>query len=252
MIEPFLCIPQKFRNLCTIYPPTVNQVLKEETKQLINLLTISQEELEDYFVDKVDNEGKSIKPPDPFTYIMGNSQYNKEFEKKVLDSFELYLHEPVSLQYTANSIVIGNLETEFLKISSIENMLNELRIINRDNFFDFQNAIRRSLGDKELDPPNPNENPRVKEMKAKARYRDRIKAKKGIGITFEETLISICCMGVGLNPLNIGEISYAASKKLVEKYQQKEKYDIDIRSLLAGADSTKLKVQYWMNKNNDK
>jgi len=97
--------------------------------------------------------------------------------------------------------------------------MNELRIINQDNFFEFQNAIRRSLGDKELDAPNPNENPRIKEMKAKARYRDRVKAKKGIGITFEETLISICCMGIGLNPLNIGEISYAASKKLVEKYQ---------------------------------
>lgn len=252
MIESFLCLPQKFKNICTIYPVTVNQVLREETKQLVNLLTISQEEIEDFFIDKTDKDGKPIKPPDPFTYIMGNSQYNKEFEKKVIDSFQLYIHEPVSLQYPAESIVIGDLQTEFLKISSIENMLKELRIINKDNFFDFQNALRRAMGDKELEPPNPNENPRIKEMKAKARYRDRIKAKKGLGITFEETLISICCMGIGLNPLNIGEISYAASKKLVEKYQQKEKYDIDIRSLLAGADSKKIKVQYWMNKNNDK
>ncbi len=252
MIESFLCLPQKFKNICTIYPVTVNQVLREETKQLVNLLTISQEEIEDFFIDKTDKDGKSIKPPDPFTYIMGNSQYNKEFEKKVIDSFQLYIHEPVSLQYPAGSIVIGDLQTEFLKISSIENMLKELRIINQDNFFEFQNAIRRSMGDKELEPPNLNENPRIREMKAKARYRDRIKAKKGIGITFEETLVSICCMGIGLNPLNIGEISYAASKKLVEKYQQKEKYDIDIRSLLAGADSKKVKVQYWMNKNNDK
>lgn len=252
MIESFLGLPQRFENFCTIYPPTINQVLKEETKQLINLLTISQEEIEDFFIDKKDKDGKSIKPPDPFTYIMGNSQYNKEFEEKVVKSFELYIHEPVSLQYVAECIVIGDLQKEFLKISSIGNMMKELRIINKDNFFEFQNAIRRALGEKELAPPNPNENPRIKEMKAKARYRDRIKAKKGLGITFEETLISICCMGIGLNPLNIGEISYAASKKLVEKYQQKEKYDIDIRSLLAGADSKKIKVQYWMNKNNDK
>ena len=56
-------------------------------------------------------------------------------------------------------------------------------------------------------------------------------------------------MGIGLNPLNIGEISYAAIKQLVEKYQQKEKYDIDIKSLLAGADSKKIKPKYWMNKN---
>ena len=252
MIESFLGLPQKFENLCTIYPPTVNQVLSEETKQLINILTISQEEIEDFFVDKVDKNGEKFNPPDPFSYIMASAQYNKDFEKKIQDSFQLYIHEPANLQYSAGCIVLGNLEEEILKISSIENMLKELRIINKDNFFDFQNALRKALGDKQLEPPNPNENPRIKEMKAKARYRDRIKAKKGIGITFEETLISICCMGIGLNPLNIGEISYAASKKLVEKYQQKEKYDIDIRSLLAGADSKKIKVQYWMYKNNDK
>lgn len=252
MIESFLKIPQKFQTICTIYPPTVNDALREETKQLINLLTISQEEIEDYFVDKVDDKGQSINPPDPFTYLLMNAQYNSEFKQKVIDSFQLYIHEPVTILTDQGIIIVGDLQKEVFKIQSIESIMDNLRIINKDNFFEFQNALRRACGDKELERPNPNENPRIKQMKAKARYRDRIKAKKGIGITFEETLVSICCMGIGLNPLNIGEISYAASKKLVEKYQQKEKYDIDIRSLLAGADSKKIKVQYWMNKNNDK
>lgn len=252
MIESFLGLPQKFKNLCTIYPPTINQVLREETKQLINLLTISQEEIEDYFVGKVDNQGNSITPPDPFTYLLANAQYNKDFENRLKDCFQLYIHEDISIQYPVGCIVLGNLKEEMMKVTSVENILKELRIINKDNFFEFQNAIRQSLGEKSIEPPNPNEHPRIKEMKAKARYRDRIKAKKGNGITLEETLVSICCMGIGLNPLNIGEISYAASKKLVEKYQQKEKYDIDIQSLLAGADSKKVKAQYWMNKNNDK
>ena len=252
MIESFLKIPQKFQNLCVIYPPTVNQVLREETKQLVNLLTISQEEIEDFFVDKTDEKGNPINPPDPFTYLVLNSQYNSEFKQKVIDSFELYIHEPVTIYAEQGAIIIGDLKKEVLKIKSVESLMQDLRILNKDNFFDFQNALRRACGDKELDRPNPNENPRIKQMKAKARYRDRIKAKKGIGITFEETLVSICCMGIGLNPLNIGEISYAASKRLVEKFQQREKYDIDIRSLLAGADSKKIKVQYWMNKNNDK
>ena len=252
MIESFLKIPQKFQTICTIYPPTVNDALREETKQLVNLLTISQEEIEDYFADKVDNKGQPINPPDPFTYLLMNAQYNSEFKQKVIDSFQLYIHEPVTIFTDQGIIVVGDLQKEVFKIQSIESIMDNLRIINKDNFFEFQNALRRACGDKELERPNPNENPRIKQMKAKARYRDRIKAKKGIGITFEETLVSICCMGIGLNPLNIGEISYAASKKLVEKYQQKEKYDIDIRSLLAGADSKKIKVQYWMNKNNDK
>lgn len=247
MIEAFLGLPQKFKNLCTIYPPTINDMLREETKGLANILTITQEEIEDLFVDKVDQQGNPIVPPTVLEYFLINSMYNKVFEKQFIKSFELFLHEPVSLLYELQSIIIGDLKKETLRVKNP----TDYRILNKDNFFDFQNAIRSALGEKPVEPPRENEDPRIKRMKAKARYRDRIKAKKGIGITFEETLVSICCMGIGLNPLNIGEISYAATKQLVEKYQQKEKYELDIRSLLAGADSKKIKPKYWMNKNDN-
>ena len=244
MIESFLKLPQKFGNICTIYPPTINDFLREDTKQVVNLLTVSAEEIEDLFVDKVDQNGKPINPPTPLEYLLINCMYNKEFEQKIKLSFELFLHEPITLHYNLMTIIVGDLEKEVLKAKKPD----DFRIINEDNFFEFQNAVRASMGDKALEPPNPNEDPRIKRMKAKARYRDRVKAKKGLGINFEETLVSICCMGIGLNPLNIGEISYAAARRLVEKYQQKEKYEIDIQSLLAGADSKKIKPKYWMNK----
>ena len=83
-------------------------------------------------------------------------------------------------------------------------------------------------------------------MKAKARYRDYIKAKKGLGIDFGTLLASICCMNMGLNPLNIGEISYASVKVLVDTYQEKEKYETEVRSLQAGADPKKIKPKYWI------
>ena len=245
MIETFLKLPQKFKNLCTIYPPTINDMLREETKGIANILTISQEEIEDLFVDKVDQQGNPIQIPTVLEYFLVNCMYNKSFEQQFIKGFELYIHEPVTILYDIQSIIIGDLEKETLKAKKPE----DFRILNKNNFFDFQNAIRRTLGDKEIEPPKENEDPRIKRMKAKARYRDRVKAKKGLGITFEETLVSICCMGIGLNPLNIGEISYAAAKQLVEKYQQKEKYEIDIQSLLVGADSKKIKPKYWMNKN---
>jgi hypothetical protein len=65
---------------------------------------------------------------------------------------------------------------------------------------------------KPVEPPNPNEHPKIKAMKAKARYRDKVKAKQNAknGITLFTTMASICCMGIGLTPLNIGEISYVA------------------------------------------
>ena len=85
-------------------------------------------------------------------------------------------------------------------------------------------------------------------MKAKARYRDKIKAKQGTknGISFYTSLVSICCMGLGITPLNIGEMSYIAMESILRKYQEKERYQLDIDSLLAGADSKKVKPKYWI------
>jgi hypothetical protein len=53
-------------------------------------------------------------------------------------------------------------------------------------------------------------------------------------------------MGLGINPLNIGEMSYAAIGPIMKMYQEKEKYDLDVKTLLAGGDSKKIKPKYWI------
>ena len=125
--------------------------------------------------------------------------------------------------------------------------IDQLRIIKEEDYFDFQQLLRRACGEKEVEPYNPNENPKVKYFKAKARLRDRVKAKNSKnGLTFGSTLAAISCMGFGLNPLNIGELSYVAVSVLIRYYQEKSKYEIDIQSLLAGASSKKVKPQNWI------
>jgi hypothetical protein len=128
--------------------------------------------------------------------------------------------------------------------------VNDLVLLTEDEYFNFQNAIRECIGKKPIEPPNPNEHPRIKEMKRKARYRDRVKekqlAKSKDGISMFTSLVSICCMGLGITPLNIGEMSYIAMDSILRKYQEKEKYQLDIDSLLAGADSKKVKPKYWI------
>ena len=122
--------------------------------------------------------------------------------------------------------------------------LEDLYFLDETNFFQFQNEIRESLGMKKVEQPNPDEDPRVRRIKAKARYRDKIKAKHGAGLKTSTSLAAICCMNMGLNPLNVGEITYASMGELIHMYQEKEKYDLDIRQLLAGADSKKIKPIY--------
>jgi len=235
----FLGYPTSFKDICKIYPPTVNEVVaNDDFYKYQSLFTMSQEELDDAYR----NEDKSIKTPNPFVYLLINYHAEKEIQSVILQGFEKFLHEPVTIVPELEIIVVGVKEEE---LDPDVDLVNP-RLIKEDNFFEFQNIIRDSMGIQRVEPPDPNEDPRVARIKAKSRYREKVKAKKNMGPKLGTLLAAICCMGIGLNPLNIGEMSYADVVWLIEMYQQKESYSTDIRALLAGADSKKVKPKYWI------
>ena len=45
---------------------------------------------------------------------------------------------------------------------------------------------------------------------------------------------------------NMEKLTYAASNMLISTYQNKDKYQTDIRTLQAGGDSKKIKPKYWI------
>lgn len=236
----FLRLPTNFKNKCKIYPPLINDMVGNDDFYFYKkILTFSQEELEDEFLE---NEQDIKQIPTPIEFLLANSYNDKNFEKKAKEAFKFFIKEDVTFIYDNKSILIGDLEELIKEVQSLE----ELVFIEEDEFFDFQNLIRESVGEDAIKPPNPNEHPKIKMMKAKARYRDKIKAKKGMGLSLGTILSSICCMGIGITPLNIGEMSYVAIKDIMNTYQEKEKYDLDTRCLLAGGDSKKIKPKYWI------
>lgn len=249
--ETFLCFPKLFQNKINIYPPRVKDIVgNSKFNQYLRILTITQAEIRDLFEEEK-IEGNI---PTPFLFMYGNYCRNEEVKKITEEAFEFFLHQKVTFVPKMGVILIGEIE----KISDTIKNIEDLFYISEKNFFDFQNAIRDSLGIKKEEPelpPNPEEDPRVRALKEKFRKGKKkvseVKAKTGKSLTLETCLVSICCMGIGLNPLNIGEISYASVSELMQMYQGKEKYDIDIRSLLAGADSKKVKPEYWIRNLND-
>ena len=241
----FLKLPIRYKNLFTIYPPSVNDVVgNDKFLQYRSILTISQEEIEDSFAEKMPDK-KDLKIPTPFELLLVNSYNSKEFYEMAKEAFYFFTKTEISILFDLKVIVIGNLEEELKRIKNIE----ELKLLKEEDFFDFQNQIRLCIGEEEKAPPNPNEDPRVKRIKAKARYRDKIKAKQKKGLSLETNLIAICCMGIGITPLNIGELSYASISKLTRTFQEKEKYQMDIDSLLAGAKD--IKPKYWIRNLNE-
>ena len=233
--------------LCKIYPPKVGDIIEGNNISYIGLLTMTQEDIEDSFAASKNKDLSTVKIPTPFEYLLALAM-NDEKELRIISAaIEFFIHEPITILGEIGAIMIGDFKEEIKTVNSIE----ELRMINADNFFQFQNLIRIAVGNKPVEAPNPNEHPKIRAMKAKARMRDRIKAKSGKGLTLEVTLAAICCMGIGITPLNVGEISYGAVHTLMGMYQGKEKYQLDIDSLLAGADSKKVKPKYWIKKLDD-
>ena len=232
-VNSLLGYPLEFEKICTVYPPKVKDVLlTPHYDAFAHLLTLQQEDIEDEFSE---NDIDMAHLLTPLEYLLNNAFHVPQFKQLAVDAFKFFIHEEIHLNYIEKQIIIGNLDS-----------LESLRILDEDNYFEFQNVVRLALGMKKANLPDPNEDPRIKRIKAKARYRDRVKAKQGKTLSFETLLTSICCMNMGINPLNIGELSYAAISKLIERYEAQESYHLSIDSILAGADSNKVKPKYWI------
>ena len=242
----FIGEPTDFMGICLIYPPKIKEMITSgKFFKYYRFFTFSQEDV----AEEIKKMGLPIDTNvPPLHFLIDICKNDKGFEEAVLTGLEYFLHEKAMILYEQKVILIGEISSE--NLSNLEN----LRLITNNNYFDFQNAIRRSVGFPEEKPPvpiDPDEDPRIRKMKEKIRERDRVKAKKAAegkadGISLSTSLAAICCMGIGLTPLNIGEMSYAAVAPLTKMMQEKEKYDLDIHSILAGADPKKVKPKYWI------
>ena len=249
-ISAFIGEPLSFKSKILIYPPNIKQVVTNPKFGIYTkIFTVTAEDIRD---ELKKSNGDLQNFPTPFEFLLANCYNSKEFRQLTIEAFEFFCHTKIAFLFEEKKIIIGDLEKIVQEISNVK----DLKYLLEEEYFDFQNTIRESIGDKPVKPPepiDPDEDPRITRIKEMARERDRIKAKHSgkDGISLSTCLTAICCMGIGLTPLNIGEMSYASVGGLMKTMQEKEKYDIDIRSLLAGADAKKVKPKYWIRNSND-
>ena len=207
-----------------------------------NIYTIIQEK-SNYLFDKYDLS----------KYIVDKDN-KSNIEKIVRQTFyELNLNicNQVIYDYTYNftkeDIIIFDLKRELIVIGDISKKIIEgfdtFPKIDEESYIDFQNVIRMAIGKELYEPLDPDMLSQIRRIKAMTRYRERV---KGLGSTPLDLMTVLCCMGIGLTPLNVGEITYAAALYLQERHQLKEKYDIDIRVMTSGFGGEKPKdFQHW-------
>ena len=246
----FLGYPITFKKGIEIYPPKVGEVVKPNSKFNLykNILTITQEEIDDEIVGDPNNyndlRGDEVFPT-PLERLLSSAYHNTQNRIIIKEAFEFFLHQKVDFLYEQKKIVVGGSMSEI--VNSISSLDDLIYIDGEEEYFIFQNCLREALGDDPVEKPPDYEDPRVRRIKAKGRYRDKIAAKAKGSLTFDSSLVGICCMGYGITPLNIEQVTVAAVKYLTRAYQKKDRYEIDVRSLQAGADPQKVKPEYWLN-----
>lgn len=209
-----------------------------------SMFTMSQEDIWDMIAEKngqMPDGTPILSAPTPFELFLINCNNSNEFMQKAIDAFIFWTGKLVKI-IPASKIIL------FVDSLKVAKEARFLTTIEEKDFLGFQNIIRTAIGEKPVDPPNPNENPKVALIKAKGRYRERIKRKNGNknAIPFSKTLVALCCMNIGLTPLNIGEIPYPAVSELFTMAQDKEKYETDLKIATAGFGNKKVKPKYWI------
>lgn len=237
----FIGAPLLLEDVCLIKPMTVLDKIRLGMKydSYLSLLTISSEDIEDILLNKIGEEGKFLEKITPFDYLMLSAEYNNSFFIELKEAFSTFIREEIFIVPKAKIVLVGKME--------------EQKIINKDNFSRFQEILRiqNHLDTPEEIPENENYMQRkfrlrrkqLKEAKAKQAKKDEHTPR------FVDLMSSLCVMNVGITWDNIKDLPLFTFYELLGRNQKKEKYDLDIRSLLAGADKKKVKLEYWISKN---
>lgn len=246
----FLGLPSSFKDLTIIYPPKIKDVMNEGNfNQFIYILTMEQDEIADKMAEDEENFTKDTIIPTPFQMLLANCHHNEQVMKLTEQAFNFFTKEKVRIMPEQGLILFIDEKKLEEAVRNKTLKIEDLRVLKEEDFFDFQNEIRSAVGRKKIENTS-DDDPRVARIKAlsrkKIRIKEAIKAKKGDGISLSTLMASLCCMNMGINPLNIEEISYASVGLLTRVYQEKEKFDRDMMFLANGADSKKLKPKYWI------
>lgn len=246
--------PFVFKPGIYVYPPTVEDFLNRSKHPYFNIyikmLTLSQEDIWDEINEKAGKDPTKTTIPEesitPFKYLLANCHKSQQYLEIAEKAFHCFTNNFVKIIPEEEVIIFTN---NIDKVQTAEE-ISAKHMMREEEFLDFQNLVRMSIGEDTKEPPRTDIHPKVQFMLAKRRLRDRIKQKQGVknGLDLSTMLCAIYCMGIGLTPLNIGKIPYASIRHLFKMSQGKDEYDKKAMYLAGGAKANKVKQKFWIQK----
>lgn len=231
--------PYPFEETCLIYPLTIKEIIgmgQINYSSYLSILTMDEFDI----VKALKSKGVEMDPSQivPLKFLIDSAQRNYPFLLELKNAFRTFTREEIVVLFDDYTIVIGD--------------YGEKRFITLENFGEFQNIVRVQNRRAVKEDPPPNESPLRRKFRLKAEYRDAVKRNQRSNDPnapdFLALLSSFGCYKPGLTPEQLQKYSLFAFKEEFERNQLKDKYSLDVKSILAGADPKKVKPEPWIKK----
>lgn len=220
--------------ICLIYPINIGEIAKIGTQKFfryLNLLTFSQEDVNEALKEMGINSEEQITP---FQFIVMSSRF-EDFSLEIKQAFSTFIREKVEILLDESVIAIGG-ET------------SEVRYLTEENFSQFQqililqNNLEKSKNEDRLNKPSNAIAERIIQKIKKNQ-------KKSTGddlVEFADLVSCLAARGNGINIFNVWDLNYYSFNDQFQRVKMIEEYDMNVRSILAGADPKKVELKHWI------
>ena len=230
-------------NICLIYPLTIKEVIgmgEDKYRQQLNVLTLTSQDLYNYYKDRGIEVSEDI---NVFDNLIDSCENDVRFLLDTQEAFHTFIRERVQILTDLRIISIGN---------GIEK-----RIIDKQKFFTFQNILRIQNRIPIVEEIPEDESPMQRKFRLRREQVKQAKKKQAERnseqtASLHDLISSLCAYNIGINLQNVGDLSIYAFHELFDRVQEKEKYDFDMRAILAGANPKKVKPKNWIRNLRDK
>lgn len=233
-----------YKDVCLIYSPTLDDVASlglETFYQCVSLLLTSKPPTEDK------EQKKLLDALSDFEYLLLIAQLEPERKRILQDAFQLFTKERVTVLMDNPSIIIGD--------------PTEKRILDKDNFYEFQSYIGAACAMEDYTEDRieflESDSPQVRALKIRMlegrKKREIAKAKEakkngqGGKIQFTDLVASIPIGTNGAYTLaDIQNMTYYAFQDQLKRMGWYEEFNINSRAAMAGAKIDKNKLTHWI------
>lgn len=228
----------KLMDVCKIYPLKISEILDMgmgKYQAYLNTLLLTPIEISQIIKEKTGEEPKD--EIDPLQYLLQSAEHDDSFFLELHNMFFTFIREETIFLPKMGSIVVGSPEKK--------------RMINSQNFKDFQDILRIQNHKEVVAAPPENETAWERKMRLSREKVAAIKKKQAQksneGLSFLELL------EIGdtfkIDSMNCTLVSFY---RRLHREQLREKWNQDLQMLCAGADSKKIKTKYWGESSNEK